>query len=76
LEHAQGLGTTNLDPANTRVVGHGLKVRVGMVWWWEEGGAYSRVPAQTLLGQMSCWDNIPPKSGKDELESLGAYHEG
>ena len=47
---------------------------------WSSGGekrkAYSGVPAQTLLGEMSCWDDIPPKSGKDELEPLGACHEG
>ena len=33
VEQAQGLGTTHLYPANTGVVGHGLKVREGMVWW-------------------------------------------
>ena len=41
----------------------------------EKGEAYSRVPVQTLLGEMSCWDDIPPKKGKDELESLSACHE-
>ena len=25
---------------------------------------------------MSCWDNIPPKRSKAELELLGACHEG
>ena len=38
--------------------------------------AYSGVPTQILLGEMSCWDDIPPKKRKDELEPLGAYHEG
>ena len=28
------------------------------------------------LGEMSCWDDIPPKKSKDELEPLGACHEG
>ena len=49
-----------------------------MVWSGsgEKGRVYSRVPSQTLLGEMSCWDDIPNKRGKDELESLGACHEG
>ena len=42
---------------------------------WGEGGAYFGVPAQTLLGEMSYWDDIPPKRGKGELEPLGACHE-
>ena len=48
------------------------------VWFGggEKGGAYSRVPAQNLLGEMSCWDDIPPKRGRDELEPLSACHEG
>ena len=76
MEHAQGPGTTNLYLANTGVVGHGSEVREGMVWRWGEGKAYSRVLAQILLGEMSCWDDMPPKRGKDELEPLGACHEG
>jgi len=38
VEHAQCSGTTNLYLANTGVVGHGSKVREGMVWRWREGG--------------------------------------
>ena len=76
MEHAQGPGATNLYLANTGVVGHGSEVREGMVWRWGEGKAYSRVLAQILLGEMSCWDDMPPKRGKDELEPLGACHEG
>ena len=75
MEHTQGLSTTNLYPANTRVMAHRSKVREDMVWQWGEGGAYSRALAQTLLGEMSYEDDIPSKRGKDELESLGAYHE-
>ena len=30
---------------------------------------------QILLGKMFCWDDIPSKRGKDELESLGACPE-
>ena len=26
--------------------------------------------------EISCWDDIPPKRRKDELEPLGACHEG
>ena len=37
---------------------------------------YSRVLAQALLGEMSCWDDMPPKRSKDDLEPLGACHEG
>ena len=39
----------------------------------EKGRAYFRLPAQTLLGEMFYWDDIPPKIGKDELESLDAF---
>ena len=76
VEHLQGLGTTNLYPANTGVVGHGPKVREGMVWRWGERKAYSRVPAHILLRVISCWDDIPPKRRQDELEPLGTCHEG
>ena len=44
-EYAQGLGTTNLYPTNTGVVGHGSEVRKGMVWRWGEGKAYFGVHA-------------------------------
>ena len=36
----------------------------------EKGEVYSGVSAQALLREMSCWDDIPPKRGKDELKSL------
>ena len=32
MEHAQGLGTSHLYPANTGMVGHEPNVRDGMVW--------------------------------------------
>ena len=38
---------------------------------WQSG-----VPAQAFLRKMSCWDDITPKRSKDELEPLGACHEG
>ena len=71
-----GPGTTNLYSANTRVVGHGSKVRESTAWRWGEGKSYSGVPTQILLGVMSYWDDIPPKRRNDELEPLGACHEG
>ena len=40
----------------------------------EKGKAYFGVPAQTLSGEMSCWDDIPPKRDIDELESLSACY--
>ena len=42
----------------------------------ERGKTYFGVLAQAPLGEMSCWDDIPPKGSKDELGPLGAYHEG
>jgi len=45
VEHAQGSGTTYLYPTNTGEMGHGSKVREGVVWQWEEGGADSMVSA-------------------------------
>ena len=56
-------------------MGHRSEVREGMVWWWGEGKAYSGVLAQVLLGEISCWDDIPLKRSKDELKPLGACHE-
>ena len=37
---------------------------------------YSGVLAHALLGEISCWDDMPPKRSKDELEPPGACHEG
>ena len=42
----------------------------------EKRGAYFGVPTQALLGEMSCWDDILPKRGKHELESLRACYRG
>ena len=64
VEHVQSPGTTNLYPTNTKVVGHGLEVRRGIVWWWGEEKAYFGVLTQTFLEKMSCWDDILPKRGK------------
>ena len=37
----------------------------------EKGKAYSEVPTQALLEEMSYWDDISPKRGKDELHAIG-----
>ena len=42
----------------------------------ERGKTYSGIVAQALLGKMSYWNDISSKRSKDELESLGACHEG
>ena len=73
VKHAQDPGTTSLYPANigsggSWVKGHGLAVG--------EKKNYSGVLAHALLGEMSCWDDMPPKRSKDELEPPGACHEG
>ena len=39
-------------------------------------GAYFGVPAQALLGEMSCWDDNSSKRGKRELESLDTCYKG
>ena len=39
VEHAQGLSTTHLYPANTRAVDHRLEVREEMVSQWGEIGS-------------------------------------
>ena len=66
-------------PANTGVVGHGSGLRgkkgYGLAVG-RKGKAYYGVLALALLGEMSCWDDIPPKRSKAELESLGACHKG
>ena len=76
MEYAQGSDTTNLYPANIGMVGHEPEVKEGVAWQWRERGAYSGVPVQTLLGEISYWNDIPPKRRKDELELLGACHKG
>ena len=35
-----------------------------MIWWWGEGKTYFEVPARALLGEVSYWDDIPPKGAK------------
>ena len=76
VEHAQGSSTTHLYLANTEVVGHGSKVKEGMVWWWGEKENLFWSSYSSSFGEMLCWDDIPPKRGKYEIESLGACHRG
>ena len=75
VKHARDPSTTSLDPANIRsgglwVRGHGLAVGR------EKKKTYSGVLTHALLGEMPCWNNMPPKKSKDELEPSGACHEG
>ena len=76
VEHAQGSNTTYLYLANIWEVGHEFEVREGVVWQLGEGGSLFGVPTQTFLGEIFCWDDIPPKRGKHELESLGVCYMG
>ena len=41
----------------------------------ERKKTYYGVLAQALLGKMSCWDDMPPKRSKDELEPPDACYE-
>jgi len=50
----QSSGITYLYLANTGEVGHGSVAKESLVWRWGEGGAYFGVPAQALLGEISC----------------------
>ena len=50
VEHAQSSDTTYLYLVNIGEVDHGFEVKEGVVWQWGEGGAYSGVPTQALLG--------------------------
>ena len=72
----QGSGTTYLYPTNTGEVGHRSELKEDVVWQWGERGAYFGVPAQALLGEMSCWNDNSSKRGKRELESLDACYKG
>ena len=38
----------------------------------EREKTYSKVPVQALLGEISCWDDIPLKRSKGKWEPLGA----
>ena len=42
----------------------------------ERGKPIFEVPARALLGEVSCWDDIPSKRSKTKLEPLGACHKG
>ena len=53
----------------SEVRGHGLVVGRGKRPIFE-------VPVRALLGEVSYWDDIPPKRSKTKLKPLGAYHEG
>ena len=74
VKHACDPGTISLYPANTGSGGSWVRGR-GLVVGREKK-TYSGIFAQTFLREMSCWDDMPPKRSKDELEPPGACHEG
>ena len=77
VKHAQDPDTTSLYPANIGSGGswvkgnrgHGLAVGRGEK-------SIPRFLLKLLWGEMSCWDDVPPKRSKVELEPLGACHKG
>ena len=79
--HIQKLSTyeAQTSPAYTQpiqeVVGHGSEVKgYGLVVGRGENLFWGS--CSDSFGEMSYWDDIPPKRSKDELEPLGACHEG
>ena len=76
MEHAEGLDLISMYLANTGSGGSWVK---GKRAWSDD--RERRKPIMGFLlklfwGEMSYWDDIPPKISKDELESLGACREG
>ena len=76
VKHAQDLGTTNLYPTNIGSGGSWVRGKRGHGLTVGREKTYSGVFAQALLEEMSCWDNMPPKRSKDELEPLDACYKG
>ena len=78
VKHTRDPGTISLYPANVGSGGSWVRGKKGHSLAVGRGKkkTYSGVLAQALLGEMSCWDDIPPKKSKDEWEPLGACHEG
>ena len=80
--HTEKRGTRKAQnlPAYTQPIQDMVRswVRGERVWFSgeERGKTYFEVLARSLLGKVSCWDDIPPKKSKAELEPLGACHEG
>ena len=79
--HTQKLSTRKgqTSPACTQpiqeVVGHGSEVkRYGLAKGRREN--LLQGSCSDSFGEMYCWDDIPPKRSKDELEPLAACHEG
>ena len=64
MEHTQGSGTTNLYPADTRVVGHGLEVRESMVWRWGEGDLILGFLLKLFWGKCLARMTYHPKEAK------------
>ena len=75
-----GTRKAQTSPAYTQPIWDMVKswVRGKRVWFGggERGKTYSEVPTQSLLREVSYWDDIPPKKSKAGLEPLGACHKG
>ena len=76
VKHAQDLGTTNLYPTNIGSGGSWVRGKRGHGLAVGREKTYFGVFARALLEEMSCWDNMPPKRSKDELEPLDACYKG
>ena len=73
VRHTQDSYITSLYPVNT-----GHREIIGQRAWYGGGEKRKRILRflLRLLGEMSYQDDIPSKRSKDELEPLGACHEG
>ena len=73
MKHARDRDTTSLYPANIGSGGSWVKGH-GLAMGEKKKKTYCGVLAHALLGEMFCWDDMPPKRSKDELEPPGACH--
>ena len=76
----KGTRKAQTSPAYTQPIQDTVRswVRDKMAWFGdrEREKTYFEVPTRALLGEVSRWDDIPPKRSKVKLEPLGACHEG
>ena len=76
----EGMHKAQTSPACTQPIQDMVRswVRDKRAWFGggESGKTYFEVPTRTLLGEVFCWNDIPPKRSKVEFEPLGVYHEG
>ena len=72
----KGTRKAQTSPANTDTVRSWVRGKRAWFDGGERGKTYFEVPAWALWGEVSCWDDIPPKRSKVELDPLGARHKG